>query len=90
MTNLIGCAHELTREICKACPEASGSLTFATDRRYAKEIIRYGAVEMHNIAAIIGGIAAQEVVKLLVRQCGPLNNTYVFNGIACVGAKYEM
>lgn len=46
---------------------------------------RYGASELHATASLIGGIAAQEAVKLITTQYMPLNNTYVYNGIAGVG-----
>ena len=36
----------------------------ALSRKHALEITRYGAIEMHNTAAVIGGLAAQEAVKL--------------------------
>jgi amyloid beta precursor protein binding protein 1 len=57
---------------------------------HAIEIVRVGACEMHNIAALIGGIAAQEIVKLITAQYVPINNLYVFNGITGVGATYEI
>ena len=59
-------------------------------RSHAQEITRVGAAELHNIAALIGGIAAQEIVKLITHQYIPMNNTYIFNGISGVGAKYEL
>jgi NEDD8-activating enzyme E1 regulatory subunit len=59
-------------------------------RAHAEEIVRYGGAELHTISALIGGIAAQEIVKLLTNQFVPLNNTYVFNGIASVGATYML
>lgn len=57
---------------------------------HALEIVRFGATEIHNISSIIGGIAAQEAVKVLTHQYVPLNNTYIFNGIAGCGATYEL
>ena len=57
---------------------------------HAVEITRYGGSELHNISALIGGIAAQEAVKLITKQYVPLNNTYLFNGIASVGATYDL
>jgi len=45
------------------------------------EITRYGASEIHNVSAFIGGVAAQEVIKILTKQYVPLNNTLIFNGI---------
>ena len=52
---------------------------------HACEMVRYGSpkVELHNTGAILGGVAAQEAVKLLTRQYIPFDNTYAFNGIAC-------
>jgi len=45
------------------------------------EIARYGASEIHNVSAFIGGVAAQEVIKILTKQYVPLNNTLIYNGI---------
>ena len=57
---------------------------------HALEITRVGACEIHNIAALIGGIASQEIVKILTKQYVPMNNTYIYNGVAGVGATYEL
>jgi len=52
----------------------------------AKEIVRYGATEIHTVAAFMGGVGAQEGLKLLIKQYVPFNNTLLFNGIhASVG-----
>ncbi|KAK4386251.1 NEDD8-activating enzyme E1 regulatory subunit AXR1 [Sesamum angolense] len=45
------------------------------------EMCRYGAAELHAVAAIIGGIASQEVIKLITRQFVPMSGTFVFSGI---------
>ncbi|XP_047342044.1 NEDD8-activating enzyme E1 regulatory subunit AXR1-like isoform X2 [Impatiens glandulifera] len=45
------------------------------------EMCRYGAAELHTVAAFIGGIASQEVIKLITRQFIPMLGTFVFNGI---------
>jgi amyloid beta precursor protein binding protein 1 len=58
--------------------------------KHAQEICRYGACELHNISSIIGGIAAQEAVKILTRQYVSLNNTYIYNGITSIGATYKL
>ena len=47
---------------------------------------RYNAAELHSTAAVMGGVAAQETVKIITQQYIPLNGTFVFNGIACVSA----
>ena len=42
---------------------------------------RYGACELHSVAAYMGGVGAQEVIKIITEQFVPLNNTYIYNGI---------
>lgn len=48
---------------------------------YVGEIVRYGASELHLIAAIMGGMAAQEAIKLITAQFVPLNGTLIYNGM---------
>ncbi len=43
--------------------------------------VRYGACELHNIAAFMGGVASQEVIKIITKQYVPVFHTLVFNGI---------
>lgn len=57
---------------------------------YIQEICRYGATELHSIAAFIGGAAAQEVIKLATNQYIPFNNTFVFNGMSGSSTTIEM
>ncbi|PON83835.1 NEDD8-activating enzyme E1 regulatory subunit APP-BP [Trema orientale] len=45
------------------------------------EMCRFGAAELHAVAAFIGGIASQEVIKLITRQFVPMSGTFIFNGI---------
>jgi len=40
----------------------------------------YGGAEIHSIAAFMGGIAAQEIIKLITGQYKPIQNTYIYNG----------
>ncbi|KAJ6674692.1 NEDD8-ACTIVATING ENZYME E1 REGULATORY SUBUNIT [Salix viminalis] len=37
------------------------------------EMCRFGASELHAVAAFIGGIASQEVIKLITKQFVPMN-----------------
>ncbi|KHG02955.1 NEDD8-activating enzyme E1 regulatory subunit -like protein [Gossypium arboreum] len=45
------------------------------------EMCRFGAAELHAVAAIIGGIASQEVIKLITKQFVPMTGTFAFNAI---------
>ena len=58
--------------------------------KHAVELVRYGAVEMHNVSAIVAGIGSQEAVKVITKQYVPIDNTYIYNGIACNGGKYTL
>lgn len=42
---------------------------------------RSGASDLPQIAALMGGLVAQESIKLITKQYIPLNGTSVFNGI---------
>ena len=46
-------------------------------------MVRFGAGELHCMGAIMGGIAAQEAIKLLTRQFVPVPGTLVYNAMAC-------
>lgn len=45
-----------------------------------QELRRAEGGELHNISALTGGLVAQEALKVLTRQYGPLDNTCVFDG----------
>ncbi|XP_057869389.2 NEDD8-activating enzyme E1 regulatory subunit AXL isoform X2 [Cryptomeria japonica] len=45
------------------------------------EMCRFGASEIHSVAAFVGGVASQEAIKLITKQFVPLTATFVFNGI---------
>ncbi|VVB07414.1 unnamed protein product [Arabis nemorensis] len=45
------------------------------------EMCRFGAAELHVVAAFIGGIASQELIKLITKQFVPMLGTFIFNGI---------
>ncbi|DAZ94488.1 TPA: hypothetical protein N0F65_003422 [Lagenidium giganteum] len=57
---------------------------------HAMELTRSCEVELHNVAALMGGIASQEAIKIITQQFLPLNHTYVFNGITGTAATYEL
>lgn len=47
------------------------------------EICRFGGSEIHNIAAMIGGVCSQAILKIILEQFYPFSHTMVFNGIHC-------
>ncbi|KAL2354392.1 hypothetical protein BJ546DRAFT_977148 [Cryomyces antarcticus] len=50
--------------------------------KFVEEIVRAGGSELHNIAALTGGMVAQEVIKVITKQYIPVDNTCLFDGIA--------
>ncbi|CAL1541660.1 unnamed protein product [Lymnaea stagnalis] len=46
---------------------------------YIQEICRYGASELHSVSAFMGGVTAQEVIKVITGQFVPINNTFIYN-----------
>lgn len=52
--------------------------------------MRFGcAPELHTVAALVGGTAAQEAAKVITHQWVPVNNTFVYNGVAGTAQSYE-
>jgi hypothetical protein len=59
-------------------------------QKHAAELVRYGGCQLHSLSAFIGGVAAQEIVKILTHQYIPLNCCFVYNGIASSAATYSL
>uniref|UniRef100_A0A1I7YAJ1 NEDD8-activating enzyme E1 regulatory subunit n=1 Tax=Steinernema glaseri TaxID=37863 RepID=A0A1I7YAJ1_9BILA len=51
----------------------------------SEEICRYGGSELHVIASLMGGVVAQEAIKLVTHQCIP-SQGYVYDGHSQQGA----
>ncbi|EGX95784.1 ubiquitin-like activating enzyme (UlaA) [Cordyceps militaris CM01] len=47
----------------------------------AEEVARAAGGELHNISAALGGMVAQEVIKVVTKQYIPVDNTCIFDGI---------
>lgn len=60
------------------------------DPRVFAEYVRYGNSEMHNLAAMLGGIASQIALKVCIHQFVPVNNTLIVNGIHMSIGTYAM
>jgi amyloid beta precursor protein binding protein 1 len=79
---------ELT-SIAKAFTDEFGVKT-AVEASVIQELVRGGGEEVHNIAAVIGGIASQEALKVLLSQYVVANNTILFNGIHGASSTWEL
>ncbi|KAJ1981370.1 hypothetical protein H4R34_002099 [Dimargaris verticillata] len=70
---LLGKLDNSTSQQLRAHPEPLSSRVHYT--------LNHGDTELHNLAAWVGGVVAQEVVKLITHQYVPLANTLVVNGV---------
>ncbi|KAJ5120807.1 uncharacterized protein N7515_010195 [Penicillium bovifimosum] len=66
-------------------PEARAQIARAT-----KELRRAEGGELHNVSSLTGGLVAQEALKVLTRQYGPLDNTCVFDGARSRSQMYRL
>jgi amyloid beta precursor protein binding protein 1 len=47
----------------------------------AHEVARAAGGELHNVAALTGGMVAQETIKIVTKQYIPADNTCVYDGV---------
>lgn len=55
-----------------------------------QELRRAEGEELHNIASLAGGLVAQESLKVITKQYGPLDNTCVFDGARSRSEMYRL
>lgn len=55
----------------------------------AGEMCRFGASHLHCLGAIVGGIAAQEAIKLVTHQFVPLAGTLIYNAMSSTSAIFR-
>ncbi|KAI1435365.1 hypothetical protein GGR50DRAFT_328977 [Xylaria sp. CBS 124048] len=70
---------EILSNITQLIPQAAG---YERLEQIAQEVARAGGGELHNIAALTGGMVAQEVIKIITKQYVPIDDTCIFDGIS--------
>jgi amyloid beta precursor protein binding protein 1 len=55
----------------------------------AGEMCRFGAGELHCLGAIVGGMAAQEAIKLVTHQFVPLAGVLVYNAMSSTSSVFN-
>lgn len=79
---------DLTYEVNTLLSELNLAGTTIPDE-YIQEMTRYGCSELHNIGSIVGGVGAQEAIKLITKQRVPLDNTWILCGINSSSNQFE-
>ncbi|CAJ0550520.1 Ff.00g104500.m01.CDS01 [Fusarium sp. VM40] len=64
--------------IDEKAPQASDNERY---KKTAQEVERAAGGELHNISAVMGGMVAQEMIKIITKQYVPIDNTCIFDGI---------
>ncbi|CAJ0596817.1 unnamed protein product [Cylicocyclus nassatus] len=80
VVSIVSSAHVSNPETVVAC----------VPQNAIAEICRYGAGELHVVASLVGGVVAQEVIKLATNQYVPLDNTFVYDGHTQQSAVFRM
>jgi len=57
---------------------------------YVAEMVRFGCGEIHNISSLVGGVGAQELIKLCTQQRLPFCNTWIYNGFKGISQVYNL
>lgn len=52
--------------------------------------VRFGSSELANIAALVGGLVSQEIIKLITRQYIPIDNTVIFDGTRAMSSTFQL
>jgi NEDD8-activating enzyme E1 regulatory subunit len=71
-------AEEIMASITRRSPAAASSKRMI---QAAEELSRAAGGELHNISAVVGGMVAQEMIKIVTKQYVPIDNTCIFDGI---------
>ncbi|KAK6067770.1 Nedd8-activating enzyme E1 regulatory subunit (ThiF family protein) [Seiridium cupressi] len=71
-------ADEIMAEIRGRLPSAADDMRV---QEAAQEVARAAAGELHDVSAVVGGMVAQEAIKIITKQYIPIDNTCIFDGI---------
>ena len=51
------------------------------DEKFVREIMRFSDSKIHTVSSLLGGIASQEIIKILIKQYEVFNHTLIYDGI---------
>lgn len=71
-------AEEVVDFVTRSAPKLAGNARLL---KIAEEILRSNKGELHNTAAVTGGMVSQEMIKVITKQYVPIDNTCIFDGI---------
>ncbi len=93
LSNLQTHARSTLSHLLKSSPSISSDEATEIQARLdavVQELHRGFGIELHNIAALTGGMVAQEVIKVVTKQYVPVDNTCVFDGVGSRTAVFQL
>lgn len=51
------------------------------NEKYLHELLRFTDSKIHTVSSFLGGVASQEIIKILIKQYSILNHTLIYDGI---------
>jgi hypothetical protein len=74
--------NAIARSVCVdlCVPVEKMAPGYAEEMERSWDVERGGPVEITTVASVIGGLAANEAVKLIVRKFQPIVNTIIYDG----------
>lgn len=79
-------SHNPTASADEILTEIGGKIPGAADNmrveQAAQEVARAAGGELHDTSAVLGGMVAQEAIKIITKQYIPIDNTCIFDGIS--------
>ncbi|KAL6754444.1 hypothetical protein V8C86DRAFT_2703972 [Haematococcus lacustris] len=79
----------LLKSLAHAVMAEMGAASASLQDDYLQEMVRFGAGELHVVAAFMGGMAAQEIIKLVTGQFTPVAGTMVYTAMGCTTSCFE-
>lgn len=71
-------ASQIEEAVTSQAPALAGNERL---QQITQEVSRAGGAELHNISAAVGGMVAQEVIKVVTKQYIPIDNTCIYDGL---------
>ncbi|OQR69726.1 SUMO-activating enzyme subunit 1-like [Tropilaelaps mercedesae] len=81
----VSTAPKAKEELAKFVPEVANRLEVDEDRFAVDSLDELLKMEPNPIAAIVGGVLGQEVIKVASQNSKPFCNVFLFDGDNCVG-----
>lgn len=71
-------ATDIEKAVCSQAPALEGNERL---QQITQEVARGAGAELHNVSAAVGGMVAQEIIKVVTKQYIPIDNTCIYDAL---------